>query len=120
MDRAYISTSAQEVSEASNAELSGQLALKLPFAIEPAQRTAGAGCAVAVCPFLYGFMEFLIPRMGRRADLIVLQDGIIFVVEYTPTLRKSGKTPCQRPLGRFCFTHDPPWIPGQRIATRPD
>jgi hypothetical protein len=39
---------------------------------------------------------------------------------YTPTLRKSGKTPCQRPLGRFCFTHDLPWIPGQRIATRPD
>ena len=28
------------------------------------------------------FVEFLIPRMGRRADMIVLKGGIIFVVEY--------------------------------------
>ena len=27
-------------------------------------------------------MEFLIPRMGRRADLIILLSGLIFVVEY--------------------------------------
>lgn len=27
-------------------------------------------------------MEFLIPRMGRRADLIVLVGGLIFIVEY--------------------------------------
>jgi hypothetical protein len=33
-------------------------------------------------PSAHFFMEFLIPRMGRRADLIVHQDGIIFVVEY--------------------------------------
>jgi hypothetical protein len=39
---------------------------------------------------------------------------------YTPTLRKSGKTACQPRLGRFCFIHDPPWLPGQRIARRPD
>ena len=39
---------------------------------------------------------------------------------YTPTLRKSGKPPCQSRLRRFCFIHDPPWLPGQRIAQRPD
>lgn len=27
-------------------------------------------------------MEFLIPRMGRRADLILLTNGIVFVIEY--------------------------------------
>jgi hypothetical protein len=27
-------------------------------------------------------MEFLNPRMGRRADLVVVYAGIIFVVEY--------------------------------------
>ena len=40
--------------------------------------------------------------------------------EYTLTLRKSGKPPCQPCLTRFCFIHDPPWLPGQRIAPRPD
>ncbi len=39
---------------------------------------------------------------------------------YTPTLRKSGKTSFQPALRRFCFIHDPPWLPGQRIALRPD
>ena len=39
---------------------------------------------------------------------------------YTPTLRKSGKTSCQPGLRRFCFIDDPPWLPGQRIAPRPD
>jgi hypothetical protein len=39
---------------------------------------------------------------------------------YTPTLRKSGKTACQRRLRRFCLIHDPPWLPGQLLARRPD
>jgi hypothetical protein len=88
MDRTYISISAQEVSTVSNAELFGRLALKLPFAIEPAQRAAWEYQIVhlrSLATELQSaqfFMEFLIPRMGRRADLIVLQDGIIFVVEY--------------------------------------
>jgi hypothetical protein len=41
-------------------------------------------------------------------------------LDYTPTPRKYGNPPCQRPLGRFCFNHDPPWISAQRNATRPD
>jgi hypothetical protein len=41
-------------------------------------------------------------------------------ITYTPTLRKSGKPPCQSPSRRFCFIHDPLWIPGRRIAPRPD
>jgi hypothetical protein len=39
---------------------------------------------------------------------------------YTPTLRKSGKTACQPPLRRFCLIDDPPWLPGQLLALRPD
>ena len=81
MDRTYISISAQEVSAASNAELFGRLALKLPFAIEPAQRAAWGyqiGHLRVLAMELRSaqfFMEFLIPRMGRRADLIVLRTG---------------------------------------------
>ena len=34
------------------------------------------------------FFEYNIPRMGRRADVIVLIDGIVFVVEYKTAERK--------------------------------
>lgn len=40
MDRAYVSMSAHEIGAASGAEILGQLAHKLPFAIEPTQRAA--------------------------------------------------------------------------------
>jgi hypothetical protein len=30
------------------------------------------------------------------------------------------KTACQPRLRRFSFIHDPPWLPGQRIARRAD
>jgi hypothetical protein len=88
MDRAYISIPAHEIGGASSAELLGQLAHRLPFAIDPTQRAAWEyqighlRILATELPSAHFFMEFLIPRMGRRADLIVLQDGIIFVVEY--------------------------------------
>jgi hypothetical protein len=87
MDRAYISIPAHEIGGASSAELLGQLAHRLPFAIDPTQRAAWEyqighlRILATELPSAHFFMEFLIPRMGRRADLIVLQDGIIFVVE---------------------------------------
>src|SRR5689334_12078635 len=98
MDRAYISISAREVSEASKTELLGRLASKLPFAIEPAQRAAWEfqiahlRVLAAQLPWAHFFMEFLIPRMGRRADLIVLQNGIIFVVEYKLGARQFDRS----------------------------
>ena len=88
MDRAYISIAARDVGGARHAELLGQLVLRLPFAIEPTQRAAWEyqihhlRKLALELPSAHFFMEFLVPRMGRRADLIVLQDGIIFVVEY--------------------------------------
>lgn len=88
MDRAYITIAASEVPTASHAELIGQLALKLPFPVEPAQRAAWEyqihhlrELAIEL-PSAYFCIEFLIPRMGRRADLIVLYHGKIYVVEY--------------------------------------
>ena len=85
MDRAYISIASADVAASSHAELIGQLALKLPFAVEPAQRAAWEyqihhlrEMADAL-PEAYFCMEFLIPRMGRRADLIVLHAGIVLL-----------------------------------------
>jgi hypothetical protein len=70
--------------------------------------------------------EFPLPGEGRQfglADLThdpeakQIAKGFL---QYTPTPRKSGKTACQPPLRRFCLIDDPPWLPGQRIALRPD
>ncbi|MDR2187901.1 MAG: DUF2075 domain-containing protein, partial [Azonexus sp.] len=88
MNRAYLSLSAQGVATLSDAEIFGRLASHLPFALEPAQRTAWnyqiqhLRALAQDLPNAHAFMEFLIPRMGRRADLILLTNGIVFVIEY--------------------------------------
>lgn len=88
MERAYLSIAAEDVPHQSDSALFGELARKLPFALEPTQTVAWEyqiqhlrQLAIAL-PAAHFFMEFLIPRMGRRADLIVIHAGIIFVVEY--------------------------------------
>lgn len=88
MRRAYLALSAHQVMVSSDSELYGELALNLPFAVEPTQRRAWEyqiahlkELALAL-PNAHFFLEFLIPRMGRRADLVIIQNGIVFVVEY--------------------------------------
>jgi hypothetical protein len=44
-------------------------------------------------------MEFLIPRMGRRADLIVLNAGIVFVVEYKVGAQKFDRSSLDQVYG---------------------
>lgn len=88
MSRAYVSVSSHEVIGITDDQLYGQLARELPFAVEPSQRAAWEyqirhlRSLARDLPNAHFFMEFLIPRMGRRADLIVLNAGLIFVVEY--------------------------------------
>jgi len=88
MDRAFVSIDALRVISVSDGELYGQLSSKLSFAVEPAQRT-GWNYQIGHLrelardlPQAHFLMEFLIPRMGRRADLIVLIGGLACVVEY--------------------------------------
>src|SRR3954471_6662396 len=98
MDRAYVSGSATELSRLSDAEVFGQLAARLPFAVEPLQRAAwefqiqDLRRLTMELPAAHFFLEFLIPRMGRRADLIVLQAGIVFVVEYKLGARQYDRS----------------------------
>lgn len=60
----------------------------MPFALEPTQRSAWEYQLqhlrelAASLPGAHFFLEFLIPRMGRRADLIVVYCGTVFVIEY--------------------------------------
>ncbi|MCE2563969.1 DUF2075 domain-containing protein [Komagataeibacter sp. FNDCF1] len=88
MDRAYLSIESSEVEFTNNSYLFGLLAQKLPFAIEPTQRAAWdyqirhLRELAEQLPGAHFFMEFLIPRMGRRVDLVILFKGIIYVIEY--------------------------------------
>lgn len=88
MNRAYLSLRTHDVAIFSDAELFGRLASHSPFALEPAQRTAWNYQIQHLRELArelsnaHAFMEFLIPRMGRRADLILLTNGIVFVIEY--------------------------------------
>ena len=88
MHRAYLSLNASDAINRSENDLYGQLASKLPFAVEQAQRAAWIyqirhlRQLATELPNAYFFFEFLIPRMGRRADLIVIQGSLIFVIEY--------------------------------------
>lgn len=98
MNRAYVSISGDELNSIDDHNLLGQLASNLPFAIEPDQTRAWEyqirhlRNVAANIQGAHFFLEFLVPRMGRRVDLIVLYKGIIFVVEY-----KIGSRAFDRP-----------------------
>lgn len=105
MNRAYISIATQELPHTTDAELLGQLAARLPFALEPAQRAAWEYQIkhlrelAGKLPDAHFFMEFLIPRMGRRADLIVILEGIVFVVEYKLGAHQFGRSSVDQVYG---------------------
>lgn len=124
MDRAYLSIAAGSVPHESDSALFGELAKKLPFALEPTQ-TAAWEYQIQHLRQLAGelsdahfFMEFLIPRMGRRADLIILHAGIIFVIEYKLGARQFDRSSLDQVYGygldlkHFHETsHDRPVVP---------
>lgn len=105
MDRAYLSLPASDVHLATDAELFGQLARKLSFALESTQsaaweyQIAHLRSLASALPSAYFCMEFLIPRMGRRADLIVLNAGIVFVVEYKVGARQFDRSSLDQVYG---------------------
>lgn len=105
MYRAYLSIEAANVPASSDSHLFGLLAQKLPFAIEPTQVAAWQyqirhlRTLAAELPGAHFFMEFLIPRMGRRADLIVIVGGVIFVVEYKLGARHFDRSGLEQVYG---------------------
>ncbi|MEJ5126964.1 DUF2075 domain-containing protein [Comamonas sp. MYb21] len=105
MKRAYLSLHSQDLTTLSDAELLGRLASDLPFSLEPAQRTAW-NYQIQHLRYLtqelddtHIFMEFLIPRMGRRADLILLTHGIVFVIEYKLGARQFDRASLDQVYG---------------------
>lgn len=88
MQRAYVSLVGHDLVTATDDALLGALARHLPFAVEPAQRAAWLfeiahlKAIAAALPAAQFCLEFAIPRMGRRADAIIVHGGLIFVIEY--------------------------------------
>jgi hypothetical protein len=105
MYRAYLSIESANVQGSSDSHFFGLLTQKLPFAIEPTQsapwqyQIRHLRALAADLPGAHFFMEFLIPRMGRRTDLIVILGGVIFVVEYKLGARQFDRSGLEQVYG---------------------
>ncbi|WP_439545892.1 DUF2075 domain-containing protein [Sandarakinorhabdus sp.] len=88
MNRAWADAPADLFAALSQQQLLGELASRTQFAAELAQIEAWKftirhlqALAVAL-PGSHVFMEFSIPRMGRRADAVIVAGPLVFVLEY--------------------------------------
>jgi hypothetical protein len=88
VQRSYWDASAETFAHTNSTTILGHLVARHPFDVDRRQRDAWLveiedlkALAVAIS---HGhlFLEFTIPRMGKRADAILLAGGIVFVLEY--------------------------------------
>lgn len=86
--QAWWQGSGTEIARADPDAILGALTNRLPFPLEPPQKEAWKfeiahlrelGSAF---PDAHFFLEFAIPRMGRRADAVVVLGGLVLVLEY--------------------------------------
>jgi hypothetical protein len=88
MQRAWYQADAKSFAAADPLAILGALMRASPFPDEPTQKAAWQveighlKTIAAELPEAQIFLEFSIPRMGRRADAIVVVGGLIFVLEY--------------------------------------
>jgi len=95
MKRAYFQTTVEEFLQASENEILGELARGHSPALEHLQRNAWIGqirhLKEVLAPYTstegYILFEYAIPRMGKRADVVLLLGGAVLVLEY-----KVGET----------------------------
>lgn len=88
-ERYYYSSSVKDFLNSSLDEIIGKLALSSPHSDNSETKSSWREEIVILKKSLVPysgrgsiFMEYNIPRMGRRADVIVLIDGVIFVLEF--------------------------------------
>lgn len=88
MTRAYYAASINLFQKADPLSILGILADQHGFSLEEQQKLAWKSQIQILQSSLQGisghlFIEFLIPRMGKRVDAVIISHGIIFVVECT-------------------------------------
>lgn len=88
MNRSYYSASTADFLRSSPSAVFGELSEHYDFPLEPPQKRAWnfqiehLANTLKDLPPGYLFLEFEIPRIGRRADAILIMEGIVFVLEY--------------------------------------
>ncbi|OIQ27153.1 MAG: hypothetical protein BM564_13360 [Bacteroidetes bacterium MedPE-SWsnd-G2] len=88
MKRSYYSTSITEFLNDDPSRILGELNRNHSHALEESQRNAWIGQIAILKDQLKGlsrgqvYFEFAIPRMGKRVDVIVIIDHIVFVIEF--------------------------------------
>jgi hypothetical protein len=88
MPNAYYSAPINGFLDQSPETILGELAKSNPFALDPLQRNAWLTQIALLHAYLIrptlGWIafEFAIPRMGKRADAVLVTGGIVFVVEF--------------------------------------
>jgi hypothetical protein len=93
MNSAFYCSSIQELVNQASETILGLLAKSNPFALDALQRNAWlTQIEIARAQFggLEGWIafEFAIPRMGKRADVVLITAGIVFVIEFKIGSRK--------------------------------
>ena len=98
MKVAYYALPIREFLKADEEAILGTLVQHHHFALEHQQRAAWLGQIRLLKSALVGlergyiFFEFLIPRMGKRADVVLLIDGAIVVLEFKVGARSFGRS----------------------------
>jgi hypothetical protein len=88
MSRAYYSSPTQEFLLMKTEEILGEIVINNTFPLEDLQRDAWVSQIeilkkeLAGIPESFIAFEYTIPRMGKRADVIVLHQGVVFVLEF--------------------------------------
>jgi hypothetical protein len=88
MVRAYYANNASDFPQDESDAVLGRLVGQSPFEITPAQLHAWRREITFLrelaphVPDAHFFLEFSIPRMGRRADAVILWRGVVFVIEF--------------------------------------
>lgn len=88
MSRSYYEATIEQFLRDSDNEVLGQLSKRHNHALEPLQRNAWLGQirhlrgALATWGSGSIFLEYSIPRMGKRCDAVLLSHGYVFVLEY--------------------------------------
>ena len=87
MNGAFYSNSIKGLLDQTPEAILGYLAKQNPFALDPLQRNAWL-TQISLLQLQFGGLdgwiafEFAIPRMGKRADVVLVTAGIVFVLEF--------------------------------------
>jgi hypothetical protein len=87
MNGAFYSNSIKDLLDQTPEAILGHLAKQNPFALDPLQRNAWL-TQISLVRSQFGGLdgwvafEFAIPRMGKRADAVLIIAGIVFVLEF--------------------------------------